>query len=138
MPPLSRLFVKTAFVYLIIALALGLLLAAQPALGLSGPWTVLTPAYFHLFMLGWVMQLIIGVGYWMFPKYSREKPRGNETLAWVIYWLLNVGLILRVFAEPVNALAGGTWGWLLAASALLQWLGGMAFVANTWPRIKER
>lgn len=138
MPPLSRLFVKTAFVYLLLALTLGVILAAQPVFGLSGAWAALTPAYFHLFMLGWVMQLIIGVGYWMFPKYSREQPRGNETAAWAVYWLLNLGLALRVVAEPANALAGGAWGWLLALSALLQWLGGMTFVVNTWPRIKER
>jgi hypothetical protein len=29
-------------------------------------------------------------------------------------------------------------GILLAASALLQWLGGLAFVANTWGRVKEK
>lgn len=138
MPSLSRLFVKTAFVYLLLALLLGLILAAQPVLGLSSAWAALTPAYFHLFMLGWVMQLIIGVGYWMFPKYSREKPRGNETAAWVVYWLLNIGLALRVVAEPANTLVGGAWGALLALSALLQWLGGMTFIVNTWPRIKER
>jgi hypothetical protein len=30
------------------------------------------------------------------------------------------------------------WIWLLAASALLQWLAGVGFVANTWGRVKER
>jgi hypothetical protein len=125
--------------YFVAALLLGLLLAAGPWLSLPVWIAALTPVYFHLFMVGWVTQLIIGVAYWMFPKFSREQPRGSDILAWSAFVLLNVGLLLRVVAEPANALsAGGVWGWLLATSALLQWLGGVSFVANTWPRIKER
>jgi hypothetical protein len=30
------------------------------------------------------------------------------------------------------------WQWALVTSALLQWLAGLFFVANTWTRIKER
>jgi hypothetical protein len=29
-------------------------------------------------------------------------------------------------------------GWLLVTSAILQWLAGMFFFANTWGRIKEK
>jgi hypothetical protein len=53
--------------------------------------------------------------------------------------LLNIGLILRVLGEPLNALsADAAWDWPLVASASVQWLAGMAFVLNTWPRVKER
>ncbi|MEZ4618275.1 MAG: hypothetical protein R2867_22555 [Caldilineaceae bacterium] len=90
-------------------------------------------------MVGWVTQIIIGVAFWMFPKFTKEKPRGSQMLAWSTYVLLNGGLLLRAVAEPANAIqAWMGWGRLLALSALLQWLGGLAFVANTWPRIKER
>jgi hypothetical protein len=75
----------------------------------------------------------------MFPRYSKEKPRGSETLAVATYGLLNVGLVLRVISEPVHALRPGLWwGWFVALSAILQWLAGMAFVLNTWARIKEK
>jgi heme/copper-type cytochrome/quinol oxidase subunit 1 len=37
----------------------------------------MTPAYFHLFLVGWVTQMIFGVIYWMFPIITRTRPRGN-------------------------------------------------------------
>jgi hypothetical protein len=89
--------------------------------------------------VGWVAQLIFGVVYWMFPRYSKEQPRGSETIARATYGLLNLGLILRAIAEPLHALEPAVhWGWLVALSAALQWLAGVAFVLNTWPRVKER
>jgi hypothetical protein len=83
--------------------------------------------------------MIFGVAYWMFPKSSIDVPRGSDRLALASYAFLNLGLLLRVFGEPAHTLhpAAGL-GWILAASAVLQWLGGMAFVLNTWARVKGR
>jgi hypothetical protein len=132
MPVITRWYVKTSLVYLVLALGTGLLLAVRPLGGLF-------PVYFHLLTLGWLTFLIFGVVLWMFPKFSREKPRGSETLGWAVYGLLNIGLILRAFSEPLNVSSpGSVWGWLLVVSALLQWLAGILFVINTWPRVKER
>ncbi|MBI3957967.1 MAG: hypothetical protein HY328_04080 [Chloroflexi bacterium] len=139
MPFLTRLFVKTALVYFVAALLTGLLVTARPVLGLPLIVAGLSPVYFHLLMVGWITQLILGVAHWMFPKFSWEQPRGRGWLTWAIYVLLNSGLLLRVIAEPARTVSpAAVWGWLLALSALLQWLAGMAFVANLWPRVKER
>jgi cbb3-type cytochrome oxidase subunit 1 len=139
MPRLTRIFIKTSLVYLVLALAVGMLLALAPVQSMPPLTAQLRPVYFHLFMVGWVTQLIFGVGYWMFPKYSSDRPRGNEAAAWAVYWLLNAGLVLRVVAEPLYGLHGAAlWGWALALSALLQWLAGLTFVANTWPRLRSR
>jgi hypothetical protein len=138
MPALTRWFIKTALLYFIAALLLGLLLAAQ-ALG-EMEWVPagLFPVYFHLLALGWITQLIFGIAFWMFPKASKEKPRGSEMLGWMVYILLNLGLVLRAFAEPLNVYAPGSfWGWALVISALLQWLAGALFAANTWSRVRE-
>ena len=81
----------------------------------------------------------MGIAYWMFPRFSREQPRGSDRLAWVTYVLLNGGLLLRAIAEPqLQRPPAALWAMLVAAEALLQWGGGMAFVANTWTRIKEK
>ncbi len=139
MPPIARLYVKTALAYLVAALATGLLLALSPLLALPAWVGRLNPVYFHLFLVGWLTQLIIGVAYWMFPKFSRELPRGYDRLALATYGLLNVGLLVRAVAEPAAALSPAPiWGWGLVLSALLQWIGGLLFVANTWPRVKEK
>lgn len=141
MPRITRVFVKTALVYFVAAMAVGLLLALRPLLpaGWSDAFGGFWPVYWHLFMLGWVTQLIIGIAYWMFPRFSRTQPRGSDRLAWITYTLLNAGLLLRAIAEPQLARPPVMlWSALVAAAALLQWAGGMAFVANTWPRVKEK
>ncbi len=139
MPPITRLYLKTALVFFVIALLAGVAVMARPLLDLPRFVAGLMPVYFHLFMVGWVTQLIIGVAYWMFPRYSRERPRGYDALAWATYWLLNTGLVLRMVGEPGQAAgSAAVWGWLLALSALLQWLAGLCFVANTWPRLVEK
>jgi heme/copper-type cytochrome/quinol oxidase subunit 1 len=139
MPVLTRWFLRASLQFLILAALLAVLLAAQASLNLPGWINAFNPIYFHLLMVGWVTQLIFGVVFWMFPKYSREKPRGSETLGWIVFWTLNAGLILRLVGEPAQALLPGAgWGWLLAASALLQWIAGVVFVINTWGRVKER
>jgi len=139
MPMVTRWFIKSALLYFVAALLLGVALAAPRALGLPAAVTVLGPVYFHLFMLGWVTQLIFGVVYWMFPRYSKDHPRGSETLALATFGLLNAGLLLRAVAEPMHGLHPlAVWGWLVAAAAVLQWLAGMAFALNTWSRVKEK
>jgi hypothetical protein len=139
MPPLSRWFIRTALVYFVTALLVGVGLMLCSVMDLPAAVGALQPVYFHLLMVGWISQLIFGVVFWMFPKYSAERPRGSEGLGWATYGLLNVGLLLRAVGEPLVAVQpnGGT-GWLLAASAVLQMLAGWAFVANTWARVKER
>jgi hypothetical protein len=102
-------------------------------------WIAAFSPFFHLFMVGWVTQLIFGMLFWMLPKYSRALPRGHEKVAWAAYWLINGGLVLRVVGEPLTALQP-EWGlgWLLGLSALLQLGGGWAFIFNAWPRVRER
>lgn len=139
MPLVTRWFLRTSLIFLILAFLLGMLLAARAPLGLNNGIAALNPVFFHLVFVGFVTQLIFGVVLWLFPKHTKEKPRGSETLAWSSYVLLNTGLILRVVAEPINTNAPAPiWGWLLVASATTQWVAGILFAANTWPRVKER
>lgn len=139
MPTLSRWFIKAGLIYFALGLLLGALMLAQPVLGWPAGWQALRPVYLHLLFIGWVSQIIMGVGYWMFPKYSKAQPRGSESLGWFTFAALNAGLLLRAIAEPLMSLApqwGG--GWLLLVSAILLFLASLAFIANTWGRIKER
>jgi hypothetical protein len=139
MPKLTRWHIRMSFVFLVIALILAVLVAAQAPLKLFAPFYVFNPVFFHLFMVGWVAQLIFGVVIWMFPKYSKEKPRGNDGLGWLVFWLLNAGLVLRAIAEPAQGLnPAPLWGWALALSAVCQWVAALFFVINTWGRVKER
>jgi len=136
-PKLTRWYIKTSFVYFIAALVLGLSLAVRQVVDLSALISSLSPVYFHLFLVGWVTELIFGVVYWMFPKLNKKNPRGSESLNWLTYICLNIGLVMRVFGEPINALNPRIgWGWLLVFSAIFQWIAGILFVLNNWGRVK--
>ena len=139
MPLLTRWYIRSAFVYLAAALLLAILLALPLSMNVPVFIRAMNPAYFHLFLVGWVTQMIFGVIFWMFPIITRAQPRGNERLGWASYILLNVGLLLRVVAEPLTTVRPETGvGWLLAVSALLQWLAAVLFVILAWPRIKDK
>lgn len=136
MPTLTRWFIKSALLYLVAALLAAVLDVSFPR---STAITALRPVYLHLFVVGWITQMIFGVAYWMFPRYSRERPRGSAALGWGTYGMLNLGLLLRLAGEPVEVLRlEAELGWLLVGSATLQWVAGALFVANTWGRVKER
>jgi len=139
MPPLARAFIKLGMVHFVLGSLMGVLVLAQSALALPSSLALLYPTYLHILTVGWITQLIFGVAYWMFPKYSKENPRRNERLGWAVLLLLNGGLVLRVIGEPLHGLAPqSAAGWLLALSAVCQLLAGWGFVWNTWPRVKER
>ena len=143
MPRLTRYFIKTALIYLLASLLIGVVVVARAAFDLpselAAAMAALTPVYFHLFMVGWVTQLIFGMLFWMLPRQSKERLRGDERLAWVAFVTINVGLLVRAIGEPLVTLQPDIGaGWLLALSAVLQLIGGWAFIGNAWPRVKER
>jgi hypothetical protein len=134
MPKLTRWFLKAALLYLLLGLISGILLALPIGKQTSGAF----PIYIHALVFGWLTQLIFGVALWMFPKYSPTNPRGHEWLGWATFILLNLGLILRIIFEPLQASSSSFIGWMLVLAATLQWLSGVAFVANTWVRVREK
>jgi len=139
-PTESRWFIKTGIAWLVVSLVLGglewvSLLGLEPVALAAG-----SPAHVHLFVFGWVTQMIIGVALWMFPPYSRERPKGRKWLSWVAYAGINLGLAVRAVAEPLvtSGGPGAPWSQLLLAAAIAQAVGGIAFTVNIWPRVKGR
>jgi hypothetical protein len=135
-PTLTRWFIKSAILYLVAALALSVAMQS-PLAGRVPVLRVIWPTYLHLLVVGWLTQLIFGVAFWLFPKHPSASHRGSERLGWTCFGLLNVGLLLRVIAEPLQGL-GRPAGTLLIASAAVQLLAGWAFVTIAWPRVRQR
>lgn len=130
MPTLTRWFLRLGLLYLLAGLTVGVGMALRP------DWIALRPVYLHLLLVGWITQLIFGVAHWMFPRATREQPRGREPLGWTILVLLNAGLLLRVLVEPFAPEAGE--GWLLAVSGALQLGAALLFAMHIWPRTAAR
>ena len=135
MPTLTRWYLKSALAWLAAAALAGAAVALQPALDLP-PWIArLRPTYVHMLMVGWVTQLIFGVAHWMFPKPAPATVPRTDRLGWLAWLALNVGLALRVVAEPAAPALPLA---VLAASAVLQPVAAWLFVAAIWPRVRVR
>jgi hypothetical protein len=145
MPLLVRLYVKTAFTYLMAGFILMALSAVDRWLNLGRWLSVAYVTQLHLLVVGWLSQLAAGVAYWMFPRLPREvrlggpagSPRGPQWLAWAAYTCLNVGLLLRLAAEPFFMMGGPRWlAALLALSGVLQVAAVLLFGWLIWARIR--
>lgn len=135
MPPLSRWLVKAGFVSLALALLCELLLARPAALWPGVPDAALHLSAIHLLTVGWLLQLITGVAWWMFPRHPTVPPRGRSWPGWVGFGLLNSGLLIRIVAEPWRLAFGGP-RWPLMISALFQLAAVCCLVYLIWPRIR--
>lgn len=140
MPKFVRFFIKTGLAFFVISLLLGVVFATSPFIDLPGIINSMMPTYLHIFMVGWITQIIFGVSIWMFPSPDKGGRYGNETIIWFIYWTLNVGILLRVFAEPGNQAfpKSGFMNFSLLLSALLQWSGALLYAYHIWGRIKGK
>jgi hypothetical protein len=139
MYPQARIFIRTALVYLGAALLLGSLLLANQGLHLFEGAGALQPVFYHLLMVGWMVQFICGVALWLFPVVSRSRPRGDERLGWAAYATLNGGLLIRSIAEPLHSWQPQEWsGGALLVAALLQALGVWLLVLALWPRVRAK
>ncbi|MDX1663776.1 MAG: hypothetical protein R3272_08280 [Candidatus Promineifilaceae bacterium] len=137
MPTVTRWYLKSSFLYLLAAVGVGVWLALRGLAPVPAFLAFVQPVYVHLFLVGWVTQLIFGVVYWLFPP-PREGDR-HDAVWWATFILLNIGLLLRVVAEPAaTPRPGSVWGWLLVLSALLQWAAALGFAYTTWPRARRR
>ena len=108
-----------------------------------GEWRLwLQPSHSHALLVGWLFQFALGIAYWLLPrKRSPERPLGYRiSTAVAAVAALNLGLVLRVVAEPAERSGhGGSWTEpVFAVSALLQFGAALIFVTQLWPRIAPR
>lgn len=133
MPRLSRWMIRTAFLYLISGITIGgLLLTHKGTPFLPGIWNWL-PLHIEFLLLGWVVQLVLGMAFWILPRYWTKPRRPRTFLAWGAFGLLNGGIWLvtavTLFHIPHIWLF---WGRILEISAII------FFAAHAWLRIVSR
>ncbi|MCX7854196.1 MAG: cbb3-type cytochrome c oxidase subunit I [Caldilineales bacterium] len=129
MPRLSCWFVRAALLYLAVGFSLGALLLTTKGLGWSPLWWRWLPAHIEFLVIGWTGQLILGVAFWILPRFGGS--RGREGPAWLAFGLINLGVLLAGLG-PVLAAPG----WVVLAGRLAELAAMAAFAAHAWPRIK--
>lgn len=93
MPRVSLWFLRSSLVYLALGFTLGALLLWDKGLPLGPAVWVLRPLHVEVALVGWVLQLVMGTAYWIFPRFGMTAAqRGREDLAWLAFGLVNAGL----------------------------------------------
>jgi hypothetical protein len=138
MPRLSCWFIRFALVYLGIGvLGGGLILSAKGYPAVLGWSWLLLPAHIELLIVGWLVQLTMGMAYWILPRLDGAGNRGRPVLAWASLGMLNVGVSGTAILLLIRAiLPQAGMDLLLIPTALLHPLALAAFVGHAWPRVR--
>jgi hypothetical protein len=81
-------------------------------------------------LVGWIIQFVLGVAFWIFPRLRPGPRRGNVPLAVASLVFLNAGIWLVVGATTWRGPTA-----MLIAGRALQVLAVLAFMAAQWARI---
>lgn len=129
MPRVTVVLVRASLVHLVAGAAVGALLMWAKA-GYQLPALVARswPLHAEMLLLGWLVQLALGVAYWILPKHATVPVRGPVVLAAL---LLNVGVAGAGLGQVVNH-AG-----LAAGGRVAEFAAVVLFAVNAVPRIKR-
>lgn len=131
MPRVSVWLVRSSLVCLILGFTLGGAMLAGKGLAWSplGPGGV--PAHVELVVLGWMVQLAMGVALWILPRFGVPALARGSAPGWMAWFFLNSGIGLVVMADLGVAIAG-----LALAGRVLEAAAAAAFATAVWRRIR--
>jgi hypothetical protein len=130
-PRLSVLMIRTSLAYLGTGFLVGALLLIQRAVPLGNWLHRLVPLHIEYLLLGCIVQLALGVSFWILPRFRSGAERGRQAPAWVAFALLNLGI--QTVALGGAAGAPSSMG-LVGRCA--EGLAAGAFALHAWPRVK--
>jgi hypothetical protein len=132
MPLLSRCFVRSALVCLAVGFTIGGLILASKG-GAADPrfWDWL-PEHIILLLFGWLVQLTLGVAYWILPRMNLAD-RGRQRWAWAacVASQIGIGLLLLSLLRLWIPVAGD----FFVLAVFVQAAAVVFFVVHAWPRV---
>jgi len=132
LPRLTVFTLKAGMIYLILGFTLGSLLLFHKGIPLHPILWSLLPAHINFLFFGWMVQLIMGMAFWIFPRFAQAPKRGNFKIAWLAVILLNSGIWLIVLSPYFRIT---TWFVLSGRFALLG--SAIVFSYYVWARVKS-
>ena len=130
MPRLSVWFIRASLIYLLAGFTLGALMLAQKGISYFPLIMIVLPVHMEFLLVGWLVQLAMGVAFWIFPRFGLGNPhaRGNVKLIWTSFFLLNAGVLivaLELWITPAYLI-----GRALEVGAVI------IYAAGLWRRVK--
>lgn len=119
------LFVRLAYVWLVVAACLGVAAARWDVSG--GIWG----ASRHAFTVGFIATMVFSIGQRVLPAFAGARLLWSPRLMGLALLLLTVGCVLRVGSEIVAYQGAASWAWrILPVSAILELAAVATFALN--------
>lgn len=131
----QRWMIKTSLIYLFVGVSMGFLIFLShrfPALAWISGWRTV---HVHLILMGSVIQIIMGVALWMFPRRKEPPPVTTEPEGMALYVAFNLGTVIRSICEPFWQ-SGSLVYFLALSGMLLQILSLLYFLYLIFQRIR--
>jgi heme/copper-type cytochrome/quinol oxidase subunit 1 len=130
MPKLSVWMLRASLIHMGMGFLFGALILHHKGIPIyAWTWRLLTP-HIELMIFGWTMQFVMGIAFWILPRFRGEGLYGRVRLGWWSFALFNAGAAGAALAS---------WFGLseLALAGRLSTLGAVGlFILIIWPRVK--
>ena len=94
MPKMSVWLIRAALLHFVMGALLGSAYLCWKAAGWF-PWSLShVSVHVELMLVGWMVQLVIGVAYWILPRPADEPRDAHEGVMWAVFGMINAGVLL--------------------------------------------
>lgn len=133
MPRLSQWLIRTALIYLLLGFTFGALLLTHKGIPLHPALWAWLPAHIEFLLIGWIVQLTMGVAFWILPRFWQKPHRPKEAYAQIAFVLLNLGIWLVVAGTTFRA-----GRWVLFTGRVTEVGAVVLFALHIWKRLVSR
>lgn len=132
MPRLSKWMIRMAYIYLMLGFTVGgLLLSHKGVPFLPELWRWL-PVHIDLLFVGWVVQLIMGVAFWILPRFWQFPRRPKAYFAAAAFFCLNIGVWFAILGTILYSQM------FLFAGRVGEFVAVLLFGVHAWQRVVSR
>lgn len=129
MPKASIWLIRAALLHLLSGALLGAAYLAWKAEGWM-PWVVShRPVHVEQMLVGWMVQLVFGVAYWILPRTAAAERTRTGPLIWAVLVLVNLGVLLVAATAAHPSFQAVTFAGRMCETAAV-----VLFVLHAWHR----
>lgn len=122
MPAATVWMLRASLFWFLFSVTSGSLMLLEKSMIVHGGWMSLYPFHIEAAMVGWMVQFVVAVAYWMFPRHLTGRPRGHPIFGWLLTVLLNGSVVVAMAALWYTGLAMPARALFAGSAVLFLWM----------------
>ena len=122
--------IRMSLIYMISGMILGSGMFAAKVYPAFAEFWLYIPLHIEFLLIGWMLQLFLGMAYWILPRNPTDPIRGPEWMIWLVLIFFNSGIIVFSLSSVISL------GLLSYTGRILELLSIIIFLKLMWPRIR--